>query len=444
MEKAYVLDTSVLLHDPKAIFRFEENEVIIPYAVLEEVESTKRSPDSIGQAAREVIRTLDQLRDKGQLADGVPLGGGGKLRIELNHTTEPLLPLLSDPALTDNRILTVCVNLAAERQQPVVLVTKDIAMRVKGDALGVETQDYYNDKVNLPAASEAALSLSLEDAEANRLLAEEKLSWETALPVNACVKGVTTDGHILPLVSSANGTELVYVQEHKRVTWGIFPKNSEQNWALQMLNNPEIRLVSLIGPAGTGKTLLALASGLEQTVQAGVYAGVLCARPIVPFGKDIGYLPGEKEQKVRPYMQPIYDNLEFLLRPKRERERDRDYENGAAVVESAIDLLKRKNQLEIEVLTYIRGRSIPNQFMIIDEAQNLSVHEVKTIITRAGEGTKIVLCGDQEQIDHPYLDKQSNGLAHVASRMQGKPFYAQVYLVQGERSELASWAAELL
>ncbi|OLN30509.1 putative ATPase related to phosphate starvation-inducible protein PhoH [Desulfosporosinus metallidurans] len=210
---------------------------------------------------------------------------------------------------------------------------------------------------------------------------------------------------------------------------------------MEMLNNPEIKLVNLMGPAGTGKTLLALASGLEQTVHAETYIRMLCARPIVPFGKDIGFLPGEKDQKVRPYMQPIYDNLEYLLRPRREKERER---SGDALIDSAIDLLVKKRQLEIEVLTYIRGRSIPHQFMIIDEAQNLSVHEIKTIITRAGEGTKIVLCGDLDQIDHPYLDKESNGLAYVASRLNGQSFYGQVRLIHGERSELATQTAQLL
>ncbi|MPL65528.1 hypothetical protein SDC9_11192 [bioreactor metagenome] len=208
-----------------------------------------------------------------------------------------------------------------------------------------------------------------------------------------------------------------------------------------MLNDPEIKLVNLMGPAGTGKTLLALASALEQTLHQELYTRILCARPIVPLGKDIGYLPGLKEDKVRPYMQPIYDNLEFLLRPKMSKQRDK---NDDFIVDSAIDMLRKKDQLEIEVLTYIRGRSIANQLIIIDEAQNLNAHELKTIITRAGEGTKIVLCGDPDQIDHPYLDKESNGLAYVASRLKGQAFYGQVVLVKGERSELATRTAELL
>lgn len=443
MQKVYVLDSSVLLHDPKAIFQFEDNEVIVPYAVLEELENTKRYMDSVGQAARKAIRYLDQLREQGKLSQGVSLNSGGKLRIELNHMSGNVLPLLSDPGLADNRIITVCLNLAVEEDKPVILVTKDIAMRVKADALGVMTQDYYNDKVELPSSADEVVLKEISDNQVNKVFQNGYIDVDQIFPSNTCVKGLVSEQSIIPLVASPDGRRLLFISAHNQLTWGIYPKNIEQSWALHMLNNPEIKLVNLMGPAGTGKTLLALASGLEQTIHEGVYATVLCARPIVPFGKDIGYLPGEKEDKVRPYMQPVYDNLELLLRPKRDKEKERD--NGSeAIFDSTIDLLRKKKQLDIEVLTYIRGRSIPNQFIIIDEAQNLSVHEIKTIITRAGEGTKIVLCGDQDQIDHPYLDKQSNGLAHVATQLKGQAFYAQVWLTQGERSELASRAADLL
>lgn len=439
MQKVYVIDSSVLLHDPNAIFRFEDNEVVIPYAVLEELENKKRLADNVGRAAREVIRQLDNLRERGQLSQGVPLDGGGILRIELNHSSGDGLPPFSDHTLADNRILTVSINLGREEERPVILVTKDIAMRVKADAVKVQTQDYYNDKVALPPIADEIISVPLQDEEVSILYREGRITLTDSLPPNCCVKGIVSDGSILPLVSSTDGIQLHYTLYANRAIWDISPKNMEQCWALEMLNDPGISLVNLMGPAGTGKTLLALASGLEQTIHMGNYARLLCARPIVPFGKDIGYLPGEKEDKVRPYMQPIYDNLELLLRPKRERDKNSD-----AIIDSAIDLLKKKRQLEIEVLTYIRGRSIPNQYLIIDEAQNLSVHEIKTIITRAGDGTKIVLCGDPDQIDHPYLDKESNGLAHLSSRLCGKSFYGQVRLIKGERSELATQAADLL
>ncbi|MDR3601638.1 MAG: PhoH family protein [Desulfosporosinus sp.] len=441
MQKAYVLDSSVLLHDPNALFQFQDNEVIIPYVVLEEMESKKRLLENVGRAAREAIRHLDRLRNDGQLSQGVLLPNGGKVRIELNHYSNEILPVNSDLSLADNRILAVSLNLTREEKRVVVLVTKDIAMRVKADALGILTEDYYNDKVVLPPIMDEILILPLEDTEVDALYQNKYIPLQVPLLANRCVKAVLSDDSVLPLVSSPDGTKLVYQMGKSRPSWDIKPKNMEQSWALEMLNNPEIKLVNLMGPAGTGKTLLALASGLEQTVHEELYIRMLCARPIIPFGKDIGYLPGEKDQKVRPYMQPIYDNLEYLLRPRKEKERER---GGESIIDSAIDLLVKKRQLEIEVLTYIRGRSIPNQFMIIDEAQNLSAHEVKTIITRAGEGTKIVLCGDPDQIDHPYLDKQSNGLAYVAARLNGQSFYGQVRLIHGERSELATRAARLL
>ena len=441
MQKVYVLDSSVLLHDPNAIFQFQDNDVIIPYVVLEEIEGKKRYIDNVGRAARETIRLLDGLRDIGQLSEGVLLSNGGKVRVELNHYSNEILPANTNLALADNRILAVSLNFTREEERSVVLVTKDIAMRVKADALGISTEDYYNDKVALLPIKDEISILSLEDIEVSKLYQNKNILLKEPLLPNRCVKAVLSDDSVLPLVSSADGKKLVYQMGQGRASWDIRPKNMEQSWALEMLNNPEIKLVNLMGPAGTGKTLLALASGLEQTVHDELYIRMLCARPIIPFGNDIGFLPGEKENKVRPYMQPFYDNLEYLLRPRREKEREK---GGDSLIDSAIDLLIKRRQLEIEVLTYIRGRSIPNQFMIIDEAQNLTAHEIKTIITRAGEETKIVLCGDPDQIDSPYLDKESNGLAYVASRLNGQSFYGQVRLIHGERSELSKQAARLL
>ncbi|NLI91337.1 MAG: PhoH family protein [Peptococcaceae bacterium] len=439
MQKIYVLDSSVLLHDPSALFQFQDNEVVIPYAVLEELSSKKRLMNNIGQAVREIMGNLDQLRMQGRLSEGIKTGGDGVVRIELNHMTPEQLPIASDSSLIDNRILNVTLNLTRSEERQVILVTKDITMRVKADAVGLLTEDYYSDKVTLPPAEQEIRTVSLKDTDINELFSKGFIESSKSFSPNACIKGLLDDNSSLPLLASATGKRLLYTCEHKEQTWGIVPKNLEQSWALTMLNNPEISLVNLMGPAGTGKTLLALASGLEQTINNGIYTRILCARPVIPFGKDIGYLPGEKDDKIRPYMQPIYDNLELLLNPKRDKDRIKD-----TIVDSAVDLLKKKRQLEIEVLTYIRGRSIPNQFIIIDEAQNLSAHEMKTIITRAGEGTKVVLCGDPDQIDHPYLDRESNGMTHVAYRLSGEPFYGQVRLVQGERSKMAAIAAEKL
>ncbi|UWG98612.1 PhoH family protein [Dehalobacter sp. DCM] len=440
MKKTYILDTSVLLHDPEAIYNFEENDLIIPYAVLEELENKKRQLDDVGRLARQTIRILDNLREKGKLAKGVSLPEGGKLKIEINHCSGESLPLLSDPSLPDNRILAVTLNLSKETKKPVILVTKDIAMRVKADALNLRTQDYYNDKVSLKPENSDLSRITIEDLELSKLYQKKMILLPTPVLPNSCLHAVLTDESEIPLLASADGESAILANPHDQISWGITPKNTEQTWALALLNNPQVKLVSLMGPAGTGKTLLTLAAALEQTVHQERYTRIICARPIIPFGKDIGFLPGEKEQKVRPYMQPFYDNLEFLMTPKDKMQE----KNIESYIDSAIELLKKKNLLEIEVLTYIRGRSIPNQFFIIDEAQNLSAHEIKTIITRAGEDTKIVLCGDPDQIDHPYLDKQSNGLAYVASRLKGQPFYGQVYLTKGERSELATRASLLL
>jgi len=438
MQKVYVLDSSILLHDPNAFFQFGDNEVVIPYAVIEELATKKRLMNNTGHAVRETMDHLDQLRNQGQLSEGIKLKSGGLVRIELNHIT-PQLPIASDSSLIDNRILNVTLNLSRAEERPVILVTKDMTMRVKADAIGVETEDYYNDKVVLPPVEEDIQTISLNESQISELFNKGIMELNQTILPNTCIRGQLNDNSFLPLVSSTTGKELLYTHAHKEQTWGITSKNQEQAWALNMLNNPEISIVNLIGPAGTGKTLLALASGLEQTIHSGIYNRTLCARPVIPFGKDIGYLPGEKDDKVRPYMQPIYDNLEFLLNSKRDKDRGKE-----AIVDSAVDLLKKKRQLEIEVLTYIRGRSIPNQFIIIDEAQNLSAHEMKTIITRAGEGTKVVLCGDPDQIDHPYLDKESNGMMHVAHRLKGQPFYGQVRLIQGERSKMATLAADRL
>lgn len=340
MQKVFVLDTCVLLHDPKAIFNFDDNEVIVPYAVLEELENKKRLLDEVGRSAREAIRLFDQLRQNGQLAEGVSLPDGGTFRIELNHYSENPLPLYSDIKLPDNRILAVALNLGREDERPVIVVTKDIAMRVKADALSVKTQDYYNDKISLTSLNDDVIKLELKDSEVNGLYQIGHISLiEPKLP-NSCAKGLLSDGTVIPLIVSCDGTKLIKLHSRNKDHWGIVPKNIEQTWALGILSNPQIKLVNLMGPAGTGKTLITLASALEQTIHQDLYTRILCARPVIPFGKDIGFLPGEKEDKVRPYMQPIYDNLEFLLRPKQDKLRDKDSE---ALVESTVDLLKKES-----------------------------------------------------------------------------------------------------
>lgn len=437
MRKTYILDTSVLVHDPRALFVFQDNEVVIPLAVIEEIDGHKKRMDQIGLNARKVAHFLDTLRLKGHLDSGVPLSdSGGTLRVELNHQDLGRLPHTFEQNKTDNRIIAVALALKDRAKGPVVLVTKDTTMRIKADALGVEAEDYETDQIALEEVYSGVQTLVVEGDAIDRFYREGALRItdqkvfpnqfvvleDTAGRSKSALTRVNKDGLLVPLRYGNNEI------------FGIRPRNKEQRFALELLLDEEIRLVSLIGQAGTGKTLVALAAGLQQVVEDKRYRKLSVSRPVIPMGRDLGYLPGEIGEKLRPWMQPIYDNLELLL-----GERDKQTK-----LERLVESLKDMNLLELEALTYIRGRSIPQQFLLVDEAQNLSAHEVKTIITRVGEGTKIVLTGDPNQIDHPYLDANSNGLTFVAERFKSEPIAGHVTLVRGERSDLAELAARLL
>nr|MDH3099689.1 PhoH family protein [Bacillus velezensis]WGE01337.1 PhoH family protein [Bacillus velezensis] len=442
MSKIYVLDTNVLLQDPNAIFSFEENEVVIPAVVLEEVDSKKRYMDEVGRNARHVSKLIDGLREKGRSHEKVPLESGGTLRIELNHRSFHQLQEIFIEKTNDNRILAVAKNLSLEEETKengrlVILVSKDVLVRVKADAIGLLAEDFLNDRVvdhdeiysgykDIFMNKERFASfyknkqISVKELQQHQVypnqfvLMKDELGGSSSAVGMADKKGETVK-------------RLVFDDEH---VWGIRPKNVQQTMALELLLREDIPLVTLIGKAGTGKTLLALAAGLLQTEDLGIYKKLIVARPIVPVGKDIGYLPGEKEEKLKPWMRPIFDNLEFLFNAKKPGELEA--------------ILAGIGSIQVEALTYIRGRSIPDQFIIIDEAQNLTRHEVKTLLTRVGEGDKIVLMGDPEQIDHPYLDSLNNGLAYVVERFKEQTVSGGVKLVKGERSGLAQLAADLL
>jgi PhoH-like ATPase len=444
LKKIYVLDTNVLLQDPLAIFSFQDNDVVLPAVVLEEVDSKKRLMDEIGRNARHTARLLDGLRTKGQLHHGVELDSGGRLRVELNHRSFARMQELFHDMTNDNRILAVAMNLHTEEQQKespraVILVSKDALLRVKADALGLPAEDFLSDRVvhefsnlykgyvtiQVPVDTiqqfYSAGPFELHSFLPNRtFLANEFLILKDELGSSASAIGrVSGDGkHLLPLVF---GDEIV---------WGVKARNAQQKMAMELLLNKDIPLVTLTGKAGTGKTLLSLAAGLMQTEDERAYKKLLVARPIVPLGKDIGYLPGEKEEKLRPWMQPIYDNLEYLFNTKQSRDLDK--------------ILAGLGSIQVEALTYIRGRSIPEQFIIIDEAQNLTKHEVKTILTRVGENSKIILMGDPQQIDHPYLDEVNNGLTYVVEIFKSEKMSGHITLKKGERSSLAQLAADLL
>ncbi len=443
MTKIYVLDTNVLLQDPNAVFSFQDNEIVIPAVVLEELDSKKRYVNEIGRNARHVSKLIDGFRQTGKLHERIALENGGTLRIELNHRSFHQLQEIFLEKTNDNRILAVAKNIAQEEEKkkngkPVIIVSKDALLRVKADALGLQAEDFLSDRVVevdhlYTGAQEVFVNIDLlrifyETGEISSLdIVNGKPLYPNQFIIMKDELGSSSSG--LGIVDET-GTMIKKLITHFDSIWGIKPRNVQQTMAAELLFRQDIQLVTMIGKAGTGKTLLTLAAGLMQTEDMKKYKKLLVARPIVPVGKDIGYLPGEKQEKLRPWMQPIYDNLEYLFNTKKPGELD--------------SILAGMGSIEVEALTYIRGRSIPEQFIIIDEAQNLTKHEVKTILTRVGEGSKIVLMGDPQQIDHPYLDEYNNGLTYVLEKFKEKSAAGHIKLVKGERSDLAQLAADIL
>ncbi len=459
MRKTFVLDTNVLLHDPQALNRFEDNQVVIPIEVVEEIDRFKRDPSEKGRNARQVSRLLDQLREKGNLAEGVPIDdvSGGTLKVVFcrSETLRQLPPELK-AGNGDNNILAVALEQRLQEvvgsQPPVVLVTKDTNLRIKADAVGLIAQDYTTDKVDMadlyPGFCERWMSAELMD----QLKLGEGLPAAAIPPQPMDVsplqanEGVTLVDLAQPahtLLARYNGrTETLQpLQKSAKAKMGrIQPRNREQSFALDLLLDPAVALVTLVGKAGTGKTLLALAAGLHQVADEHLYERLLVTRPVISLGKEMGFLPGDLEEKMAPWMQPIVDNLDFLLGG----DEGQPVRGGHRPPRSNWSDLKGMGLLEVEAISYIRGRSIPRQFMVVDEAQNLTPHEVKTIVTRVGEGTKIVLTGDPYQIDNPYVDAESNGLTWLVERFKGQLLSGHITLMQGERSELAELAANLL
>ena len=463
MRKTFVLDTNVLLHDPQALTRFEDNAVVIPIEVVEEIDRFKRDPSEKGRNARQISRLLDGLREKGNLADGVPIdANGGTLQVVFcrSETLAQLPPELKG-GNGDNNILAVALEqlrsgLIAD-QPPVVLVTKDTNLRIKADAVGLTAQDYTTDKVDIadlyPGVCElsaSATAMSTLSSEGGLPLAELPSAQGVSLQAN---EGVTLVDQAQPnhtLLARYDGRRqaLLPLQRAGKVRLGkVGARNREQTFALDLLLDPAVQLLTLVGKAGTGKTLLALAAGLHQVADEHVYERLLVTRPVISLGKEIGFLPGSLEEKMGPWMQPIIDNLDFLLGGSAEDDAPRGASGRGGAnrpQRSNWTDLKGMGLLEVEAISYIRGRSIPRQFMVVDEAQNLTPHEVKTIVTRVGEGTKIVFTGDPYQIDNPYVDAESNGLTWLVERFKGQPLAGHVTLLRGERSELAELAANLL
>ena len=437
--KNYILDTNVLLHDPQAIFKFSDNNVILPLTVIEEIDRFKKDQSETGRNARQISRMIDDFRSQAKLVEGVALANGGVLKVAI-YKQEFLLKL--PPELRndqgDNRILAVAQDLQDNLPQGTVFfVTKDINLRIKADTIGLWAEDYQSDKVPIEDLYTGSGELLVTQAQVDQFYEQGALSIEGEFFANQGLTLIdeTNSSHTAIGRYDAIKKEVVsLIKVPKEGVWGIYPRNREQQFAFDLLLNEDIQLVSLVGKAGTGKTLLAIAAGLVKTADENSYNRLLVSRPVYPMGRDLGFLPGDIEDKLAPWMQPIFDNVELLLS---------SYDEGGNRKRGYRELIDL-GLMEIEPLTYIRGRSIPKQYMIVDEAQNLTPHEIKTIITRAGEGTKIVLTGDPYQIDNPYVDSASNGLSFSVERLKGQEISGHTTLSKGERSLLAELAANLL
>jgi PhoH-like ATPase len=436
MKKIYVLDTSACLTDASCLTSFGNNDIVLPLKVLEEIDQHKKRQDGVGINARNVIRMLDNYREKGSLHKGVRIAKGKGI-IQVKGYDSSLLPAEYDSSLPDNQIIaTALTERKLNEKRKVIVVSKDINMRVKCDSIGLISEDYIEGHVVKDSNHiyTGIKSHLVDEQIIDRFYANEEIYLES------------DDIKLFPnqfimLVSNSNEKKTAlarfmnYSYPLKRIKlakdgiWGVIAKNKEQAFALELLMDPEVNLVTLVGKAGSGKTLCAIAAALEQTVNGdNVYNRLIVSRPVQPLGKDIGFLPGTLEEKMSPWLAPIEDNLRFLMG------------NDKATMQMYMD----NGTIEIEALTYIRGRSIANAFIIIDEAQNLTMHELKTIVTRVGEGTKIVLTGDVEQIDNVYTDETSNGLTHAVEKFKEYELAGHVTLLKGERSKVATLAAKVL
>lgn len=429
--KTFVLDTNVLLHDPEAMVKFGRNEVIIPVTVLEELDKMKRIPSDLGRNARAVFRMLDALHTMGEgnLHTGIKLPNGPTVRIEIE--LKPNNGYAFSLAINDNKIILTAFVLQ-DQGKKVVFVSKDFAARIKAEAIGLEAEDYENLKFAYDSIYRGIRRIETAKVDIDHFYKDGNLSLKVEEPKPNEYFIMTSPEHSSAVGKYDPVNRQIEPLIKNNVIWGIKPRNVEQKCAVDLLLRDDIKLVSLVGQAGTGKTLLALACALRKVFDESQYTRILVSRPVIPLGRDIGYLPGTKEEKLFNWMQPIYDNLEFLC--------DSTGHESSETLRWVMDSKK----IEMEAVSFIRGRSLPKIFMIIDEAQNLTPHEVKTIISRAGEGTKVVLTGDPTQIDNPYLDKDSNGLTYVVGRFSDHRIYGHVYLEKTERSELAALAAEML
>ena len=434
----YVLDTSVYLHDANSIYQFARNDIVVPLKVLEEIDKHKQRQDNVGANARKIIRTLDSLRAKSSLTKGVRIRKGKGMISTRTISSVGGLPPDLDQHVPDHIIIATALELMNEGKR-VVVASRDINMRVICDALGIKTQDYSPERIveKRTELFTGCKEVLVDQQDIDLFYLGEELILQGQ------EKRTIYPNEFLMLISNSNKTTtalakferkdapLKKIKQYKNGNsgvWGINPKNKEQNYALDLLMDPKIPIVTLVGKAGCGKTLLAVAAGLEQVLEKNIYTRMIVSRPIQPMGRDLGYLPGTLEEKMAPWLAPVKDNLEFLMQNDKE----------------SLKIQVDSGKIQVEALTYIRGRSISNAFIIIDEAQNLTSHELKTIITRVGEGTKIILTGDIEQIDNAYIDETSNGLTYAVEKFKSHSLAGHVTLLRGERSAVATLASKIL
>lgn len=432
MRKNYILDANILIHDPHSIFQFADNTVVIPVGVISEIDRFKKEPSDRGVSARAIVRLLDGLRGARPLSEGVKLQTGGVLRVHC----EPEQVFVRDTGSADIELLRVAANLARiEPRTPTIIVTKDINLRIRADAAGLVAEDYESDQVKLSELYSGQVELNVSPAQLDDFREGGELKLETSFAPNEYVLLKAHEGARGSALGrvAIEGDRVAALREHEDVLWGVKPRNKDQYFAIDALLDDQIKLVTLMGKAGTGKTLLAMAAALHLVLRRKRYKGALVCRPIIPVGRDLGYLPGDIGEKLDPWLKPVADTVEFLI------------DSGGAVKgHPDADSLIRSGIIEIQPLTYIRGRSISNRFCVIDEAQNLTPLEVKTVITRMGQAAKIVLTGDPYQIDNPYVDANSNGFTYLVNRFRSQAIAAHIELKKGERSPLAELAANLL
>ncbi len=458
-EKIFILDTNVLVHDPAALFNFKGSLIGVPSIVLEELDNFKGELSERGRNAREAARLLDNLRERGSLQEGVALDNGGHLKVLfLPLDTMPKFPFYLD--VNDNKILLTAFFLQQEGYD-VRFISKDINARVKADAIGIHSEDYVKEKISADEFYKGWVTVEVPAVELKRDFPSilDKLVDEKMLAINEFVLVVSQHNPYNYRVFRYLGGRHFRIVHEPLLKWPLKARNPQQLMALDLLLDNNIQFVTLFGPAGTGKTFLALLAGLHKALIEDEYEKILVSRPVVPLGRDIGYLPGTVEEKLHSWMLPIYDNMEFIMhstqmgqhfedlegdrRGKNKKSAKHEKNRSQGSLRSMEELVK-SGKLSLEAITYMRGRSIPYQFILIDEVQNLTPHEVKTLVSRVGEGSKIVLVGDPYQIDSPYLDFISNGLVVVSDRFRGQRVFGTVYLQTSERSELSKLVSELL